>query len=264
MKVRLKDVNLNVEISGNPDGPTVILSHSLGCSLQMWSPQLAVLEPEFRVVRYDTRGHGQSDVPQGQYDMDMLGQDGVQLMDSLNIEAAHWVGISLGGMVGQYVASEQPHRLKSLVLCDTAPDMPKAMESFWQEKIDSVMAKGMEALISSTFQAWFTPSFLEKNPPELENIRKQFITTPIDGFVGCIWAIRRLQYLERMKKIQTPTLIVVGREDMGTPVEVSQMMHDQIPLSELVIIDDAAHLSNINQPEKFNAALISFLKKLSS
>ena len=191
MKVNLQNVTLNVEISGNSKNPTIILSHSLACSLEMWEPQLAVLEPEFSVVRYDTRGHGQSDAPEGQYDMDMLGKDAVELMDHLNIESAHWLGISLGGMIGQYVASEHPQRLKSLILCDTSPDMPEEAQPFWQEKLDTVMDKGLEALLPGTLEGWFTPSYLDKKPPELDNIRKQFMATPIEGYVGCIWAIRR-------------------------------------------------------------------------
>lgn len=263
MKLQLENVNLNVEISGKSDGPTVILSHSLACSLEMWKPQLDVLEPEFNVVRYDIRGHGQSDAPQGHYAMDMLGKDAVELMDKLNIESAHWVGISLGGMIGQYVASEHPHRLKSLILCDTSPDMPEETQPFWQEKIDTAISKGLEALLPGTLQGWFTSSYLEKKTSELDSIRKQFLATSIDGYLGCIWAIRRLHYIERLKAIQAPTLIVVGRQDLGTPVEISEMMHGMIPQSKLVIIDDAAHLSSINQPEKFNDVLISFLKQLS-
>lgn len=261
MKVKAGKTHVNVEISGNPDGPVVMMSHSLACNLSMWEPQLSVLEPDFKVIRYDTRGHGQSDVTPGAYDLEMLAADAVSLMDALNVPSAHWVGISLGGMIGQYVAIHHPRRLQSLVLCDTGPEMPEDTQAWWQEKIDLATSRGMASLLDATLEDWFTADYRDDNPPVLQKLRENFLAMPIDGYVGCIWAIRGLHLIEHIKDINVPTLIMVGKQDFGTPVEVSELMHGMIPGSELVVIDGAAHLSSLNQPEIFNKNLIDFLKK---
>ena len=261
MKVQANGINVNVEISGNPDGSTVIMSHSLACNLSMWEPQLSILEPDFKVIRYDTRGHGQSDETRGPYDLEMLGTDALALMDALNLPSAHWIGISMGGMIGQYLAIHHAQRLQSLVLADTGPVMPEDAQPMWQNKIDLSTSEGMESLLDATLEDWFTARYRDENPPALEKLRENFLAMPIEGYVGCIWAIRGLHLIERIKEIKIPTLIIVGKQDFGTPVEVSELMLSLIPGSEMVVIDDAAHLSSLNQPEAFNKALISFLKR---
>jgi len=259
MKVNANGIQINYEVSGREDGPVVVMSHSLGCNLKMWDVQLEALEPEFRVVRFDTRGHGLSDAPQGKYSLDMLEQDAIALLDALNLDKVHWVGLSMGGMIGQHLAINHSQRLKSLCLCDTGPVVPPESQPSWQERIDQVRKGGMAARVELTFANWFTPAFLKDDPPVLDEIRQQLLSTPVDGYEGCIWAIRSLNCIDRLPEIKTQTLIMVGREDFGTPVEVSQIMHDLIPESKMVIIPDAAHISNIAQPEVFNQELLSFL-----
>ncbi|MFH1488837.1 MAG: alpha/beta fold hydrolase, partial [Pseudomonadota bacterium] len=173
----------------------------------------------------------------------------------------HWVGLSMGGMIGQYIALDHPERLRSLTLCDTGPVMPPDKQPIWQERIDQVREGGMAVRVKTTFEDWFPPGFLKENPPALEEIRQQLLSTPVDGYVGCIWAIRGLNYIDRLPEIKSPTLIIVGREDFGTPVAVSEIMHGKIAGSKLVILPDAAHLSNVAQPEAFNKALLDFLRK---
>lgn len=260
MKIQANGININVEISGNPDGPTVIMSHSLACNLSMWEPQLHVLEPDFNVIRYDTRGHGQSEVTPSPYDLETLGTDAVALMDALDLPSAHWIGISMGGMIGQWAAIHHPRRIQRLVLADTGPVMPDDAQPWWQEKIDLARTKGMDALLEETLADWFTADYRAANPPALQKLQSNFLAMPIEGYVGCIWAIRGLHLIDRIREIQRPTLIIVGKQDFGTPVEVSELMHGMIPGSEMVIIDGAAHLSSLNQPEAFNEALFSFLK----
>jgi len=261
MKTRVNGIQINYEISGNADGSVVVMSHSLACNLNMWTPQVKALEHAFRVMRYDMRGHGLSDAPAGPYDLNTLGEDAIGLLDSLNLDAVHWVGLSMGGMIGQYMALNYPHRLKSLALCDTGPVMPAEAQPIWQERIDAARTGGMAARLQDTLENWFTPEFLKGNPPSLEAVRKQLLSTPVEGYIGCIWAIRGLNYIDRLKEIKLPTLIIVGKEDFGTPVEVSQLMHDWIGGSELVILPDAAHLSSVAQPGAFNTALLEFLRK---
>lgn len=262
MFIKTNGIQMNYELSGKKDGPFVILSHSLGSSLVMWNPQMKALEPHFQVLRYDIRGHGRSEAPPGAYTLELLGEDAVALLDVLEIEKVHWVGLSMGGMIGQSVALNYPKRLQSLALCDTGAAIAPEAQPIWQERIDAVREKGVESQLEPTMERWFTPTFLNLNPNMLGVIRKEFLATPAQGYLGCIYAIRKLNYLDRLSIIKIPALIMVGEDDPGTPVSASEAMHQRIPSSKLVIIKSACHLSNVEQPEVFNTNLITFLKSL--
>jgi 3-oxoadipate enol-lactonase len=262
MKVDANGVRINVALSGNTSGPVVLLSHSLATSLDLWSPQLAALEPQFRILRYDTRGHGASDAPQGAYTLAQLAEDAVAIMDVLDIEAAHWVGISMGGMIGQAVALNHAARLRSLVLCDTAAVVPPEAQTLWQQRIEKACGEGMAALADETLERWFTPPYLAKAPPGVRRIRDMILSTPAPGFIGCSEAIRRLDFLDRLGDIRLPTLIMVGEQDPGTPVANSEAIHSRIKESHLEIIPSAAHLCNVEQTEAFNQKLLGFLQTL--
>jgi 3-oxoadipate enol-lactonase len=261
MLIEANGIKMNYELSGREGAPVVMLSHSLGSSLFMWNPQLRVLEPHYQVLRYDTRGHGGSDAPSGAYTLDMLGEDALGLLDALGIEKVHFVGLSMGGMIGQYLALNHADRLENLVLSDTAALLPEEAQPIWQERIDLAREKGIEALVDETLGRWFTPSFLKQNPPDVVPIREQFLATPGDGYIGCSEAIRGLNYLERLSEIKIPTLIMVGEEDPGTPVTAAEAMHQRIPGSRLVVLPSASHLSNVEQAEAFSDALTSFLQE---
>jgi 3-oxoadipate enol-lactonase len=260
MKIKSNGITIEYDLSGNDSGPVVVLSHSLGCSRQMWEHQVNVLEKDYRVLRYDMRGHGHSEAPAGRYSFDMLGKDAVGLLDALQIDRIHWVGLSIGGMIGQCLALDYPERLSSLVLADTMAIMPDEVQPIWQERITTAREKGMTALVEGTFANWFTPEFLASGNPVIEKIQQQLITTPLDGYIGCIWALRELNYLGRLTEITVPTLIIVGEKDMGTPVAASQAMHGRIRESRLVVLPDAAHLSCIAKPDEFNQSLLGFLQ----
>ena len=236
-----------------------MLSHSLGSSLAMWNPQIEALEARFRVLRYDMRGHGKSDAPHGAYTLEQLGEDAVGLLDALGIETIHLVGLSIGGMIGQCIALNHPDLLRSLVLCDTAATMPEDAQAIRQQRIEIAREQGMEPLLEPTLERWFTPAFLRRNPPHLELIRRHFLATPVAGYIGCSEAIRNLNYLERLPEIKSPTLIIVGEEDQGTPVAASEAIRERIPDSRLAVLPSASHLSNVEQAEAFNTALIAFL-----
>ena len=239
-----------------------MLSHALATCLDLWSPQLAVFEPQFRVLRYDTRGHGASDAPQGAYTLAQLAEDAVAIMDALDIEAAHWVGISMGGMIGQAVALNHAARLRSLVLCDTAAVVPPEAQTLWQQRIEKARGEGMAALADETLERWFTPPYLAKAPPGVRRIRDMILSTPVPGFIGCSEAIRRLDFMDRLGDIRLPTLIMVGEQDPGTPVANSEAIHSRIKESHLEIIPSAAHLCNVEQTEAFNQKLLGFLQTL--
>jgi 3-oxoadipate enol-lactonase len=262
MLIEANGIQINCELSGKEQAPVVVLSHSLACSMVMWRPQLDLLEPHFHVLRYDTRGHGGSDAPPGPYTLEQLIDDAIGILDQLGFDRVYWVGLSMGGMIGQGLALSYPGRIDRLVLADTAAIIPDEAQPVWQERIDAVHNGGMPAVAEDTLERWFTPNFLKQNSPEIEQIRQQILATPVAGYIGCSEAIRRLNYLNRLSAIQTSTLITVGADDPATPVAASEAMHAQIKDSRLVVIPDAAHLSNIEQTQFFNDNLINFLQPI--
>jgi 3-oxoadipate enol-lactonase len=259
MRIKANEIQMNYELSGKKGAQVVVLSHSLNSSLLMWNPQMDALNPYFQVLRYDVRGHGASDAPSEAYTLELLGEDVIKLLDALGMDRVHFVGLSLGGMIGQYLALNDSHRLKSLALCDTAAVVPAEAQPIWQERIDKARRKGTEALLEETMERWFTPSFLKKNSKMVALVREQFLATPVSGYIGCAEAIRKLNYLDRLSEIKIPTLVMVGEDDPGTPVSTSEAIHERISNSKLVILPSARHLSNVEQADAFNAALLKFL-----
>jgi 3-oxoadipate enol-lactonase len=259
MQILAKGIQLNCELTGKEGAPVVVLSHSLGSGLVMWEPQLAALEPRFRVLRYDTRGHGASEPAAGPYTFELLAEDVIGLLDGLDIAKAHFIGLSMGGMIGQALGLCHPARLLSLTLCDTAAANPPGSREIWQERIDLVRKQGLAPLWEGTLDRWLSPEFVRQNPPLLEKIRLQFLATSVNGYVGCSQAIMGLDYLGRLGKIRTPTLIVVGEEDPGTPVSAARALQDRISGSRLVILPNARHLSSVEKAEAFNRAVLDFL-----
>jgi len=261
MKIQANDIQINYELSGRDDAAVVMLSHSLACSLVMWNPQLDALESKFKVLRFDTRGHGDSDAPEAKYTLELLAADAVALLDALGIDAVHFVGLSMGGMIGQNLALDHGNRLKSLTLCDTAAVMPDEAQPIWQQRIAAAREKGLQDQVDETLERWFTPEYLSQNSPQVALIRRQVLATPVAGYIGCSEAIRNLDNLKRLFEIKLPTLIMVGEEDPGTPVAASEAMQERIDGSELVVLPAARHLSNIEQSGAFNEALMDFLLK---
>lgn len=259
MQIKANDIHITYELSGEKGAEVVVLSHSLSSSRLMWNPQMDALNPYFQVLRYDIRGHGRSDAPSGAYTLELLGEDVIKLLDGLDIDRVHFVGLSLGGMIGQCLALNDSHRLKSLALCDTAAIVPAEAQPLWQERMGQARKKGMEALVDQTMERWFTPSFLKKNSKMLALIREELLATPVSGYIGCAEAIRKLNYLDRLSEIKMPTLIMVGEDDPGTPVSASEAIHERISNSKFVILPSARHLSNVEQADAFNAALLKFL-----
>ncbi|MCK4988783.1 MAG: 3-oxoadipate enol-lactonase [Desulfobacterales bacterium] len=262
MLIKANGIQMNYELSGIKQAPVVVLSHSLACSLVMWNPQLDSLESKFKVLRFDTRGHGDSDAPEGNYTLELLAADAVALLDVLGIDAVHFVGLSMGGMIGQNLALDHGDRLKSLALCDTAAIMPDEVQPIWQQRIAAAREKGLQDQVDETLERWFTPEYLSQNFPPVEMIRQQILATPVAGYIGCSEAIRDLDNLKRLSEINIPTLIIVGEEDPGTPVAASEAMQERIDGSKLVVLSAARHLSNIEQSGAFNAALMDFLLNL--
>ena len=260
MMIKANGIEINYELTGKSDAPVVVLSHSLASSMVMWESQLTVLEPAFQVLRYDMRGHGNSEVLKGAYTLEMLGNDVIGLLDALDIQSVHFVGLSIGGMIGQGLALDHSDRLKSVALCDTAPVLPEEAKPLFEGRMAQADDHGMASLVEETLARWFTAPFLEKDPPIVNQISKQIQATPVDGFIGCSHAILGLSYLERLSEIDLDTLIIAGEEDPSMPVAAAEAMHHEIQNSELIILPAAAHLSNIEQAEGFNKAILNFLR----
>lgn len=250
-------IRLYHEISGRPDGPALLLSNSLASNLHMWDPQMPAFERHFRVIRYDSRGHGQSEVPAGPYSIDMLVADAVGLLDHLGLPKVLYCGLSKGGMVGQRLATLHPERVERLVLCDTAAYMGPA--ELWEGRIQTAEAQGMAGIVDGTINRWFTAPFQKSDPAAVDKVRSMILSTAVPGFVGCCRAIQAMDQRETIRGIATPTLIVVGADDPGTTPDMARLIQERIAGSKLTILPDAAHLSNIEQADLFDAAVLEFL-----
>jgi 3-oxoadipate enol-lactonase len=259
MKVHSNDIGIKYTVEGK--GPWVVLSHSLACNYSMWDEQADALKRHYRVLRFDTRGHGGSDAPDGAYTLHMLTEDLLGILDGLGIEETHFVGLSMGGMVGMTFALEHPGRFRSLVLCDTSSRIPPEAAPVWEGRIKTAAEQGMDALVESTLQRWFTESFYKSNKAMMKRVGQMIRTTRPTGYVGCCHAIPKINLTDRLGAISCPVQVIVGEQDVGTPVAMSRAIHDAIPGSKLVIIPSASHLSNLEQPETFNKALLGFLGK---
>lgn len=246
---------IHVAIDGRDSGPTVVLSNSLGSTIKMWEPQLAALGREFRVVRYDRRGHGKSGTT-GPYSFERFGRDVIAILDALNIRTAHWCGLSMGGMVGQWLGANAPERFDKIVLANTTSYF--ADPSRFRDRISAVTENGMASIAEAVIASWLTTDFREREPAVAQEIRRMFVATPVQGYVGCCEALARLDQRDLLPRISRPVLIVAGRHDMSTTVEQAEFMRKAIPKADMTLLD-AAHLSNVEQPYAFNDALIGFL-----
>jgi 3-oxoadipate enol-lactonase len=262
MNITVNGISVHYTLEGPASGPFITMSNSLASNLSMWEPQMPVLTSRYRVLRYDTRGHGGTDATAGPYSLDELSEDVRALLQALGITRTHFIGLSMGGMIGQIMALKYPQMLQSLVLCDTMSRVPTEAKPMWDDRIHTAETGGMEPLVEPTLARWFTEPFRQKGSPVLDQVRTMIRSTPPRGYTGCCHAIAALNLTDHLKAISLPTLIIVGEDDPATPVAASRVIHEQIKGSELVILRAAAHLSNLEQPEGFNQALTAFLSKV--
>ena len=241
-------------------GPWVTLSHSLSCDLTMWDELAVALAPTFSVLRYDTRGHGGTSAPEGAYSFDQLTADLTGWLDALEIARTHFVGLSMGGMIGQHFALAAPQRLDRLVIANSTSRIPPEAGPLWDERIAIARSQGCAGLVEGTLGRWFTPGFRAARPVEAARIAKLIADTPADGYFGCAAAIRALDITAQIGAILAPTLVIAGADDPGTPPAMSEAIAATIPGARLEIIPAASHLSCIEQPETFNWLVAAFLK----
>lgn len=260
MKARVGAIEIHYTVEGQ--GPWLAMSHSLCCDASMWDPQAALLAREFTVLRFDTRGHGQSSAPAGAYTLDELAGDVDGLFRHLGIERAHWVGVSMGGMIGQAYALAHPGVFTSMVLADTTSGFASNAAQIWAERIRVVQSQGVAVVVDSTLERWFTAGYRNTHPEVMARVGRMIARTPVAGYVGCAAAIAALDHADRLREIHCPVLVIVGDQDPGTPPEMAEFMHARLPDSRLAVIPDASHLACIEQEERFNQALLDFYRGL--
>lgn len=255
--IRANGIEIHYQFDGSEIAPVLLLSNSLGTNLGMWDEQISEFTSHFRVLRYDKRGHGQTEVPEGEYTIDQLGEDVVALLDVLQLEKVFYCGLSIGGMTGMWLARHAPERFERMVLSNTSPHVgPKEL---WSERIQTVLDNGMEGVLESVTQRWFTQEYIASAPGRLREVQEMILTTPPIGYAGCSAAIREMDQREVIKTIELPVLVISGAEDVATPAEHGRFIADAIPSAEYVEIANAAHLSNIEQTETYNNSVLKFL-----
>lgn len=261
MKTRANGIEVNYEIHGKEGAPWLVLSHSLACSVRMWDPQIAALKDKYRMLAYDTRGHGGTEATKGEYSLEMLADDLHELLKTLEIGTPHFCGLSMGGMIGQTFALKYPGVFRTLTLADTTSRYPAEAAPVWADRIKTVEAQGMAPLAQPTLERWFTEPFRKSRPEVVDGVRKLILATPAAGYIGCCHAIPRINLSARLKEIRCPILVIVGADDPGTPPAMAQEIHANAPGSKLVVLPQAAHLANLEQPEAFTRALADFLAR---
>lgn len=239
----------------NPSFKTVVLAGSLGTTFEMWDPQVEVLSQHFNVVRYDARGHGRSDVFPGAYSTDRLGLDVIDLIDALGLETIYFCGLSIGGMVGQWLSVRHPERIERLVLANTAAFI--GAPDFWQQRIESITKEGVASIWEATQARWFTTEFLASETALIEQLESMFKSIDTAGYAACCAAIRDMDSRPFTHLNKLPTLIIAGSEDMATTLGQSEELHEFCENSVLLVLE-AGHLSNLECQSEFNHGLLSF------
>ena len=246
-------VELHHTLEGPERAPVLVFSNSLGTRGEMWDAQASALRDRFRVLRYDTRGHGDSAVPPGPYAVEELAGDVLTLLDRLELERVSFCGLSIGGMTGMWLAVNTPERIERLVICCTAMQLPPTQ--MWLDRAEQVRREGMGSVIEATMERWFTPDFPKRSPELVGRIREAFLTTDPEGYAGCCEALSRFDMRGRLDAIRAPTLIIAGADDpVGTP-ERAAAMAEEVVGSRLVVLPDARHLAAVEKADEVTREL---------
>jgi 3-oxoadipate enol-lactonase len=254
----MKPVDLHCVDTGG-DGEAVLLAHAIGCDHRMWDELAPVLARRFRVLRIDARGHGRSPVPKRPYSLQELAADAVHVLDRLGIQRTHWVGLSMGGMIGQAFALEHPDRLDRLVLANTTSSYGAEGPAMWEARAKAVSDGGVAAIKDLAMTRYFSDEFREQHADVVAIVGQRFLKTPAEGYIGCCDAIRNLDFSEDLPGVHARTLVIAGEKDAGTPPAMSEIIASRIPGATLAVIPGAAHLSAVEKPAEFNALVRDFL-----
>lgn len=259
MHISANGITFHCQIDGPEKAPWLVFSNSLATNLTMWDEQAAALQKSFRILRYDHRGHGDTEATDGRYTFDLLVADVVGLFDALSIARAHFCGISMGGMTGLALAQQHPERVDRLAACDCGPASTPASAQQWEERIGIAEKQGMEPLVEATARRWFPPEFIEANPAVFRRACEMIRNTPVNGFIGCAGALANFDLRPGLAKIKAPTLLIVGSKDATVPG--MKAINAAVPNSKLVELEGAGHLSNLEKPREFTRALQEFLTR---
>jgi 3-oxoadipate enol-lactonase len=260
MKIKANGITINYRIDGAERAPWLVFSNSLATSLTMWDEQAAALQGNFRVLRYDQRGHGDTEAPAGRYAFDTLLADALALMDALGIAKASFAGLSMGGATALGLAERHPDRFERIIVADSPCQSTPQSSQQWEERIAVAQKQGIEGLVEPTVGRWFPPETVAENPPYLDKIRAMIRGTPINGFIGCAAALAAHDYAAAVASVKCPTLFIVGEKDGATPAAMAKL-HDKLPGSRFVALPGAGHISNMDRAAEFNSALRDFLAK---
>jgi 3-oxoadipate enol-lactonase len=259
MQSTVNGISINFEIDGPDGAPWLVLSNSLLTNLSMWDDQVAALKSSFRILRYDQRGHGGTQATEGSYSFDLLVADIIALLDMLGIKRAHFCGLSMGGMTALYLAQRHAERFERIIACDCGPASTPASAQQWKERIEIAAKDGIGALVEPTVNRWFPPDFVAAKPPVLDKVRQMIRSTPIAGFAGCAQALSDYDLRPGLGRIDRRTLLIVGTKD-ATLAGIRQI-RDAVPGAALVELEGAGHISNVEQPAAFTAAVRDFLAR---
>jgi len=247
---------IHYEVEGAQDKPVLMFCNSLGTTLHMWDGQMPEVLKHFRVVRYDRRGHGKSGVPVGPYNMEMLGRDALAVMDAAGVDKINWCGLSMGGMIGMWLGANAPQRCNRLILSNTSAYFEN--KQIWNDRIAVVKEKGLNAVVGGTLERWFTKDFRDREPAKVKSIADMFLATKPEGYIACGEAVRDMDHREIIKSIKAPTMIIAGKQDAGTTVEMAELVRKSIPGASLTLFD-AAHIANVECAHDYTDAVLGFL-----
>jgi 3-oxoadipate enol-lactonase len=250
-------IDLYHRFEGREHLPVLVLSNSLGTALEMWDDQAGPLAEHFRLLRFDSRGHGRSAVPRGPYSIDELGRDALELLDRLGLERVSFCGLSMGGMTALWLAIHAPERIDRLALCSTSAHMPP--RSAWIERAEAVRAEGMEAVADASIERWFSEEGRTERPEAVERVRQDLLATPAEGYAASCEAIADHDLRAGLGRIRAPTLVIVGDEDPSAPPPQAQVIADGVEDARLVEIERARHLLNVEHPDRVTELLIDHL-----
>ena len=257
--VKLAEGDLNYRLDGPPDAPVLVLSNSLGTDLHMWDEQVVAFSEHFRVLRFDTRGHGQSLVTEGPYSIEQLGRDVLAMLDALGIDKVHFCGLSMGGLIGQWLGINAGERLRKLVVCNTAAKIGDP--SVWNPRIETVLRDGKDAMVAlrdASIARWFTPDFAEAQPATAKKITDMLAATSPQGYAANCAAVRDADFREQLSSIRVPLLVIAGTEDAVTPPSGGHFIQERVSGAEYAEFH-AAHLSNVQAGAAFSTRVLDFL-----
>jgi 3-oxoadipate enol-lactonase len=261
MQATINGFRMCFAVEGPDSAPAVVLHHPLATDLTIWDELTAALRPRYRVVRFDARGQGGSEATPAPYDFPMLAADTVALMDHLKIARAHFLGLSMGGMVGQHLGVDHAQRFASLILCSTTSRMPPEARPLWDERVKAAREQGMAAQVEPALSRWLSAASRQSKPALVARMTRYLETTPVEGYAGWCLAIRDLDVTGRLKAIALPTRIIVGSEDPSTPPAAAQAIHREIAGSELVEVPGVSHQLHVEDPATFNRHVLEFLDR---